>query len=117
MFAIIISFLMSVTQPAEPPAFRMCWKICPSGIGLCYTPCKLAPPDCLPCIDGCTDNVCNDEPIVDEDGLPVTASASMDAGVACRATEAGGECDNGYAWACDDAWCADTDGGQWRVTN
>ena len=116
MIAYIISFLLNVTLASAGSAeFRMCWKICPSGIGLCQTACKLAPPTCTPCLYGCTDNACNDEPYTDEDGLPLTAGAAMDAGVVCRATDVGGECEDGYAWACNDATCVDTDGGQWRA--
>lgn len=112
----LLTFVLTLTQLADTePRFQMCWKICrPSGIGLCPAACKLTAPTCTPCVYGCVDNVCNDEPYTDEDGLPVAAVAAMDAGVVCRATDAGGECEDGYAWACGADTCVDTDGGQWR---
>ncbi len=84
--------------------------------GITCRDCPIAPEQCSPCVNGCTDNVCNDDSRIDDDGLPWMAIDAMEDGYTCWATSAGGYCDIGYAWSCDREWCSDTDDVFWRPT-
>ncbi len=126
IIAALAAFLAAFTVPStaeagclgpEPPEKCKCYGI---KYPICFV--STPPPSCTPCLYGCTSGgVCNDEPYVDPDGLPIIATEYEAVGGVCELSDdaklSWGVCTFAgvevYTWTCGETregeeWCADS---------
>lgn len=120
--SIIASLLLAATAEGPlplPPPLKQCR--CPAGYPYHQSAaCCIRivwPEECSPCLNGCVDSTCLDEPYVGEDGLPLSVGPEDECSLVEVERSVFAEClDEGvtYAWRCDDQHCLDDAGVYWR---